>query len=189
MIQVSLGHSILLTLSEMFSPSVVFDSLWSHGLQHTRPPCSSPTPGACSNSCPLSQCCHQSTSSSVIPFSSFLQSFPPSLSFLTSQFFASGGQNVGVSASASVLQHQDSFPSGLTGLISLLSKGLSRVFSNITVKKHQFFGTQPSLWSNFHIHTWLLEKNIALTINSVTKVMSLLFIMLPRLVVAFLPWS
>ena len=108
--------------SVQFSHSVMSYSLQPHESQHARPPCPSPTPGVHSNSCPLSQCCHQSTSSSVIPFSSFLQSFPPSLSFLTSQFFASGGQNVGVSASASVLQHQDSFPSGLTGLISLQSK-------------------------------------------------------------------
>ena len=165
------------------------DSLQPHGLQHTRHPCPSPTPRVHPNPCIASRWCHPTISPSVIPFSSYFQSFLASGFFPVSQFFASGGQNVGVSASASVLQHQDSFPSGLTGLISLQSKKLSRVFSNITVKKHQFFGTQPSLWSNFHIHTWLLEKNIALTINSVTKVMSLLFIMLPRLVVAFLPWS
>ena len=125
-----------------FCLSIMSDCLQPHGLQHARLPCPSPTPGAFSNSCPLSQCYHQSISSSVIPFSSCLQSFPASLSFLMSQFFASGGRNIGVSASASVLQHQDSFPSGLTGLISLLSKGLSRVFSNTTVQKHQFFGAQ-----------------------------------------------
>ena len=137
-----------------FSCSVVSDSLRPHGWQHTRPPCPSPTPGACSNSCPSSQCCRLTISSSVILFSSCLQSFPASLSFL-SQFFASGSQNIGVSASVSILPKniQDLFPSGLTGLISLLSKGLSRVFSNTTVQKHQFFGAQLPLWSNSHIHT------------------------------------
>ena len=131
-----------------------------HGLQHTRPPCPSPPPGAYSNSCSLSPCCHPIISSSVIPFSSCLQSFPPSGSFPMSQFFASSGQSIGVSASASLLlmNIQDWFPLGLTGLISLQSKGLSRVFSTATVQKHQFFGTQLSLWSNSHIHTWLLEK-------------------------------
>ena len=142
------------------SSSVVSDSLRPHGLQHTRPPCPSPTPGVYSNSCPLSRWCHPTISSSVIPFSSCLQSFPASGSFPMSQFFASGGQSIGVSDSASVVQMniQDWFPLGLTGWISLQSKGLSRVFSNTIVQKHQFFGTQLSLWSNSHIHTWLLEK-------------------------------
>ena len=121
------------------------DSLWPLGLQHARLPCPSPTPGACSNSCPSSRWCHPTISSSVIPFSSYLQSFPESGSFLISQFFTSGGQRIGVSASASVLPMniQDWFPLGLTGLISLQSKGLSWVFSNPTVKKHQS-RTRPS---------------------------------------------
>ena len=116
--------------------------------------------GVYSNSCPLSQWCHSTILSSVVPFSSCLQSFQASGSFPMSQFFASGGQSIGVSASASVLPMniQDWFPLGLTGWICLQSKGLSRVFSNTTVQKHQFFGTQLSLWSNSHIHTWLLEK-------------------------------
>jgi len=102
----------------------------------------------------------QPISSSVVPFSSCVQSFPASGSFSVSQFFATGGQSIGFSASASVfpMNIQDWFPLGLTGLNSLQSKGLSRVFSNTTVWKHEFFGTQPSLWSNSHIHTWLLEK-------------------------------
>ena len=140
-----------------FSPSVVSNSLWPHGLQHTRPPCPSPTPRACSNSCPLSQWCHPTISSSTIPFFSCLQSFPASGSFPMSQFFTSDGQSIGASASASVLP-MNRFPLGWTALISLQSKGLSRVFSNTTVQKHQFFGTQLSLWSNSHFHTWLLEK-------------------------------
>ena len=143
-----------------FSHSVVSDSLWPHGLQHARPPCPSPTPGAYSNSCPSSRWCHPTISSSVIPFSSCLQCFQASGSFPMSPFFASGGQSIGVSASASVLPmtFQDWFPLGWTGWISLQSKGLSRVFSNTTVQKHQFFGAQPTLWSSSHIHTWLLEK-------------------------------
>ena len=133
--------------SVQFSCSVMSDSLRSHGLLHARSPCPTPTPGVCSNSCPSSQWCHPTISSSVIPFSSCLQSFPASGSFPVSQFFASGGQSIGVSAPASVLPMnlQDWFPLGLTGWISLLSKGLSRVFSNTTVQKHQFFGTQLSL--------------------------------------------
>ena len=123
------------------------DSLRPHGLQHTRPPCPSPAPGFYLNSCPLSQWRHPTISSSIVPFSSCLQSFPASGSFQMSQFFASGGQSIGVSASASVLPmtSQDWFPLGLTGWISLQSKGLSRVFSNTTVQKHQFFGGQLSL--------------------------------------------
>ena len=130
-----------------FSHSVVSDSLWPHGLQHTRPPCPSQTPRAYSNSCPLSWWCHPTISSSVVPFSSHLQSFPASESFPRSQFFVSGGQSIGVSASASILPMniQDWFPLGWTGWISLQSKGLSRVFSNTTVQKHQFFGAQFSL--------------------------------------------
>ena len=146
--------------SVQFSHSVVFDSLQPHGLQHARLPCPLLTPRVCSNSCPLSWWCRLTISSSVIPFSSCLQSFPASGSFLMSQLFASGGQSIGVSASASILlmNIQDWSPLGWTGLISLLSNGLSKVFSNTTVQKHQFFSAQLSLWSNSHTHTWLLEK-------------------------------
>ena len=125
-----------------------------------RPPCPSPTPGIHSNSCPLSQWCHPTISSSVIPFSSHPQSFPASGSFQMNQPFSLGGQNIGVSASTSFLpmNTQDRFPSGWTGWTSLQSKGLSKVFSNTTVQKHQFFGAHP----NSRIHTWLLEKPSAL---------------------------
>ena len=128
--------------SVQLSRSVVSDCLWSHGLQHTRPPCPSPTPRVYSNSCPLSWRCHPTISSSVVPFSSCCQSFPTSGSFPMSQLFASGGQIIGVSASTSVLQMntQDWSPLGRTGWSSSQSKGLSRVFSNTTVQKHQFFG-------------------------------------------------
>ena len=132
--------------SVQFSCSVMSNSLRLHGLQHSRPPCPSPTPGVYSNSCPLSQWCHPTISSSVVPFSSCLQSFPASGSFPMSQFFTSGGQSIGVSASTSVLPMniQDWFTLEWTGWISLQSKGLSRVFSNTTVQKHQFqfFGAQ-----------------------------------------------
>ena len=144
----------------LFSFSVVSDSLWLHGLLHTRLPCPSLSPSVCSNLCPMNQWCHSTISSSVTPFSSCLQSFPASGSFPMSQLFASGGQSIGASASAPVLPMniQDSFPLGLTALISLLSKGLSSVFSNTTAWKHQFSGIQPSLWSSSYIRTWLLEK-------------------------------
>ena len=138
--------------SVQFSHWVVSDSLRPHGLQPVRPPCPSPTPRAYSNSCPLSPWCHPTISFSVIPFSSHLQSFP------MSQLFASCGQSIGISASVLAMNIQDWSPLGWTGWISLQSKGLSRVFSNTTVQKHQFFGAQLSLWSNFHIYTWLLEK-------------------------------
>ena len=130
-----------------FSRSVKSDSLCPHRLQHARPPCPSPAPRTYSNSCPLNRWCHPTTSSSVVPFSSRLQSFPASGSFPMSLFFASGGQSIGVSASKSVLpvNIQDWSPLGWTGWISLQSKGLSRVFSNTTVQKHQFFGSQLSL--------------------------------------------
>ena len=130
-----------------FSLSVVSDFLWPHGLQYARPPCPSPTSGVYSNSCPLSRWCHPAISSSVIPFSSCLQSFPASGSFPMSQLFTSGGQSIGLSASTSVLpmNTQDWSPLGWTGWISLQSKGLSRVFSNTTVQKYQFFGAQLSL--------------------------------------------
>ena len=119
------------------------------------------TPRVCPNSCPLSQWCYPTISSAFIPFSSCLQSCPASGSFPMNQFFPSGGQSIGASASAAVLPMniQDWFHLGLTGLISLQPKGLSRVFSNTTVQKHQFFSAQPSLWSNSHIHIWLPEKS------------------------------
>ena len=143
--------------SVKFSRSVVSDSWWLHG--HARLPCLSPTPRVCSNSSPLSWWCHPTISSSGVPFSC-LQSFPVSGSFQMSQLFVSGGQSVGVSALASVLpvNIQDWSPLGWTGWISLQPKGLSKVFFNTTAQKHQFFGAQFSLWSNSHIHTWLLEK-------------------------------
>ena len=146
--------------SVQFNRAVMFDSLWPHGPQHTRSSCPSPTPGVYSNSFPLSWWCHPTISSSVIPFSSCLQCFPTSGSFQMSQFFASGGQSIGISASTSVLpmNNQEWFPLGWTGWVSLQPKGLSRVFSNTTVQKHQFFDTQHSLPSNSHVHTWLLEK-------------------------------
>ena len=141
--------------------SIMSNSLWPHGLQHAKLPCPSPTPGACSSSCPSNQWCHPTISSSVIPLSFCLQSLRGLGSFLMSQFFTSDGQSIGASTSASVLpiNPQDWLPLRLTGLISLQSKGLSRVFSNTTVQKHQFFGTQLSLWYNSHIHTWILEKS------------------------------
>ena len=151
--------------SFQFSCSIVSDSLQPHGLQHIGPPCPSPTPGVYSNSCPFSQWFHPTISSFVISLSSHLQSLPASGSFQMSQLFTSGGHSTGVSASTSVLPMniQDWFPLGWTGWTSFQSKGLSRVFSITTVHKHQFFSTQLSLRSNSHIHTWLLEKNIALT--------------------------
>ena len=146
--------------SFQFSHSVVSNSLWPHELQHARPPCPSPTPGVYPNSCPSSWCCHPAISSSVVPFSSCPQSLPASGSFPVSQLFVWGGQIIGVSASASVLpmNTQDWSLLGWTGWISLQSKGLSKVFSNTTVQKHQFFGAQLSSQSNSHIHTWPLEK-------------------------------
>ena len=147
--------------------SVMSDSLQSYHLQRGRRLCPPWSLGACSNSGPSSRWCHPTISSSVIPFSSCLQSFPASGSFQVSHFFMSGGQRIGVSTSTLVLpmNTQDWSPLGWIGWISLQSKGLSRVFSNTTVKiklkkkkKHQFFGAQLSLQSNSHIHTWLLEK-------------------------------
>ena len=143
----------------LFSCYVVSYSLQPHGLQHARLPCLSPSPRVCSNSCPLSQWCHPTISSSVTPFSSCPQSFPASRSFPMSWLFASGSQSIGASASAAVLPMniQDWFPLGLTGLISLQPKGLSRVFSNVTVQKHQFFSVQPFLWSKIPWRReWLL---------------------------------
>ena len=144
----------------LVSHPVTSDSLRPHGPQHARPPCPSPTPRVCSNSCPLHRWCHPTNSHSVVPFSSYLQYFPTSVSFPVNRLFILSGQSIGASASASVLPMniQGWFPLGLTGLMSLQSKGLSRVFSNTTVQNHQCFGAQLSSWSNTHIHTWLLEK-------------------------------
>ena len=141
--------------SVQFSRSVMSDSLRPHESQHTRPPCPSPIPGVYSNSCPLSHWCHPAISSSVVPFSSCPQSLPASGSFPVSQHFAWGGKSIGVSALASVLtiNTQDWSPLGWTGWISLQTKGLSRVFSNTTVQKHQFFSPQLSSQSHSHIHT------------------------------------
>ena len=146
--------------SVQFSRSTVSDCLLPNGLKYARSLYSSSTLGVYANSCPLSLWCHPTISSFVDPFSSHFQSYLVSGSLHMSQFLASGSQSIGVSASASVLpmNTQDWSPLGWTGWISLQSKGLSRVFSNTTVQKHQFFGTQPSLWFNSHIHTWLLEK-------------------------------
>ena len=166
-------------------------SLGPHGLQHADLPNPSPSPGTCLISCPLSWWCHPTISPSVLPFFACSQYFPTSGSFLTGQFFAPGGQSIGVSTSASVLpmNTQDRSPLGWTGWLSLQSTGLSGVFSNTTVQKHKFFSAQPSIWSNSHIHTWLLEKpSITLTRwTFVSKVVSLLFNALSRLFIAFLP--
>ena len=151
----------------LFSCSVMCDSLRPHGRQHARLPYLSPSAGTCSNSRPLSWRCHPTILSSAIPISSCLQSFPASRSFPMSQLFVSGGQSIGASALAPVLPMnvQGWFLLGLIfrisfriGLISSQSKGLSRVFSSTSARNHHFFGTQLSLWSNFHIHIWLLEK-------------------------------
>ena len=160
-------HLLLL----FFSHSIMSDSLWPHGLQHARLPCPSPSPGACSHSCPLSQWCHPIISFSAVPFYSCILSFPASGSFL---FFFFSLTRVFSNESAlhnrwpkdwtfsfSISpsnEYSDWFPLGFIGLFSLQSKRLSSVFSNTTVQKHQFFSAQPSLWSNSHICTWLLEK-------------------------------
>ena len=146
--------------SVQFSHSVMSNSLQLHESQNARPPCPSPAPGVHSNSCLSSQWCHPAISSSVIPFSSCPPSLPASEFFPMSQLFAWDGQSIEVSASASVLpmNTQDWSPLGWTGWMSLLSKGLSRIFSNTTVQKHQFFGAQLSSQSNSHIHTWPLGK-------------------------------
>ena len=158
----SLAYSLrgIKNRSVQFGYSVVFDSLELHGLQLAKLPCPSPTHRTYSNSCTSSWWCHPTISSSIVPFSSHLQSFPASGSFQMSQLFAWGGQSIGASASISVLpvNTQDWSPLGWTGWISLQSTGLSRVFSNTTVQKHQFFGAQLSSQSNSHIHTWPLEK-------------------------------
>ena len=150
----------ILQRSDQISHSVVSDSLRPHESQHARPPCPSPTPGVHWDSRPLSQWYHPAISSSLVPFSSFPQSLPASESFPMSQLLAWGDQSIGVSASVSLLpmNTQDWSPLGWTDWISLKSKGLSRVFSNTTVQKHQFFSAQPSSQSNSHIHTWPLEN-------------------------------
>ena len=137
------------------------DSLWHHELQNVRLPCHSLSPRVCSNSCPLSWWCHLTISPSDVPFSSCLQSFSASGSFPVSQLFTSGGQNIGVSASAPVfpMNIQGWFPLGLTDVTSLQSKGLSGGFFSTTIWMHQFFGAQLSLWTNFHIHTWLVKNH------------------------------
>ena len=152
-----LSHPLV---SYQFSRSVVSDSLRPHESQHARPPCPSPTPGVHSNSCPSSRWCHPAISSYVIPLSSCPPSLPASEAFPMSQLFAWDGQSIGVSALASVLpmNTQDWSPWEWTGWISLQSKGLSRIFSNTTVQKYQFFSAQLSSQSNSHIHTWPLEK-------------------------------
>ena len=159
--------TFLFSINLIFFSSVQFSSvpqlcptLRHHELKNDRPPCPSTTPRAYSNSCPLSWWCHPTILSSIVTFSSCLQYFPASGSFQMSQFFTSGGQSTVVSTSASSLPMniQDWFPLGWTGWISSQSKELSRVFSNTTVQKHQFFGTHLSLHSNSHILTWLLEK-------------------------------
>ena len=148
------------SVNQSVQSSVVSNSLRHHESQHTRPPCPSPTPGVYPNSCPSSGWCHPAISSSAVPFSSCPQSVPASRSFPMSQLFTWGGQSIGVSALASVLPMniQDWPPLGWIGWIPLQAKGLSRVFSNTTVQKHQFFGAQPSSKSNCHIHTWPQEK-------------------------------
>ena len=143
----------------LFSHSVMADSLQPQGLQHTRLPWPSLSPWVYPNSCPLSQWCHPAISSSVIPFSSCPQSFPAAGSFPISWLFASSGQSIGASVSVLPMNIHSWFPLGLTGLISLLSERLSKVFSSTAVHKHRFFGAQPFLLSSSHIHTWLLEQS------------------------------
>ena len=152
----------------LFSHSVMPNSLWPHGLQHARLPSPSLSPGVCSNSCPWSQWCHPTISSSSVRFSFCLQSFPTLGSFQMSWIFASGGQSIGASASTSVLpvDIRDWFPLGWTSWISLQTKGLSRIFSNPTVQRHHFFGTQPSFWSSSHIHTCYCCCYIALVLST-----------------------
>ena len=164
-------RSVCIFSSVQLSRSVVSDSLRPHELKHTRPPCPSPTPGVYPNSCPLSWWCHPTISSSVIPFSSCPQSFPASGSFQMSQLFVWGGQSTGVSASTSVLpmNTQGWSPLGWTCWIFLQSKELSKVFSNTTVQKQQFFSTQLTLWSTSHIHTWLLDMFIYQQSNTQTQ--------------------
>ena len=176
----------------MFSHSFVSDSLWPHGLQQSRLPCPSLSPRVCTNSCLLSHWWHPTISSSVALFSCS-QSFPASESFPISWLFTLGDQNIGASDSASVcsVNIQGRFPLGLTGLVSLLSKGLSRAFSSTTIWKNQFFSTQPSLWSNFHIHTWLWKNHSFdyMDLCWQSDVSSLLFNTLSSIIIAFIPRS
>ena len=160
----------------MFSRSVMSNYLRPHGLQHTRLPCPSLSPEVCSNLCPLHRWCHPTISSSSSSYSFSPQSFPPSESFPMSHFFTSGGQSIGALASVLPMNIQDWFPLGLTGLISLLSKGTSTVFSSTTIWMHRFFGYQPSLWYSSH-HLTIL--------TFVRKVMSLLFNTLSRFIWEF----
>ena len=155
----------------LFSCQFISDSLRPHGLQHARLPCPSLSPGVCPSSCPLSRWCHPTISSCVAPFSFCPQSFPASGSFPMSQLFASGVQSIGASASVLPMNIQGWFPLRLTGLISLQSKGLSRVFSKTTVQKHQFFGAQPSLWSCSHIRTCYREVSKAPSMYTVVHVL------------------
>ena len=177
----------------LFSCSVMPNSLQPRGLQHARLPCPSWSLKVCSKSYPLSQRCCLNISSSGTLFSSCSHSFPASGSFPVSQLFPSGGQRIGASASASVLPMniQDWFPLGWTGLISLESKGLSRVFSSTKVQKHKFFSIQPSLWSSSHIHTGLLENHNFnyMDLGQQSDVFNIFFNMLSRFVIAFLPRS
>ena len=169
------------------------DSLRPHEPQHARLPRPSLSASVCSNSCPLNQWCHPNISSSITHFFSCSQSFPASWSFPVSQLFTSGGQNFGASASTSVLSMniQGWFPLGLTGLISLFSKetNLSRVFCSTSIWKHQFFSTQPSLWSSSYFRMWLLEKPQLWLYESLLAKWLLLFNMLSRFIIAFLPRS
>ena len=155
LLSISYIHIDISTPSVHFRCSAVSNSLRCHESKHTRPPCPSPTPRVYPNSCASSRWCHPTISSSVVPFSSRLQSFPASGSFPMSQLFTWGGQSTGVSTSTSVLPvNTQDWSLEWTGWISLQSKGLSRVLSNTTVQKHQFFSAQPSSQSNSHIHTW-----------------------------------
>ena len=179
------------------------DSLQPHGLQYARLPCPLLSIGVCSNSGPLNQWCYPTMSFSATLFSFCFRSFLASGSFPMSQLFASGSQSIGASASVLPMNIQDWFPLGLSGVISLLSKGLSRVFSSTTVQKHRFFSTQPILWSSSHIRTWLLEKpqlwldgpllakwcRCLYFFPQTLKFLFLLFNMLSRFIIAFLPRS
>ena len=177
-------------LLSLFNNIVMSDSSWPHGLQHVRLACPSPSPRVCPSSCPLHQWCHPTISSSAALFSFCLQSFPASESFPMSRLFPSGRQSIGASTSASVLPMsiQGWFPPKLTGLISLLSKGLSRVFSSTTVWKHQFFVALPSSWSSYHNPMWLLERPQA-RLYWPLSVMSLIFNKPSMFVMPFLPRS
>jgi len=170
----SLNLELPMLLLMLFSLSVMSNYLRPHGLHHIKLPCPSPSPGVWSNSCPLDQWCHSTISSSVVPFSSYFQSFSESKSFLISQLFASGNQSLGASASASVL-HMTIQSWFTLGLIFLQSKGLSRVFSSTTVQKHQFFGTLHSLWAVSHTYM-TTGKTVALTIQTLAAKWCLCFL-------------